>query len=62
MSIFSASQYMTEIINEFRRFRYNYLPMVICTLGDLFQAKEDKLLIYIKGVKIYINDVLVLSK
>ena len=36
--------------------------MGMCTLGDIFQSKVDKLLGDIKGVKMYIDDILVLSK
>ena len=36
--------------------------MGMCTLGDTFQYKLDDLLSDIKGVKLYINDILVLSK
>ena len=36
--------------------------MGMCASGDIFQAKIDKLLSDIKGVKTYINYILVLSK
>ena len=36
--------------------------MGICASGDIFQSKVDKLLGDIKGVKMYIADILVLSK
>ena len=55
-------QDMTTIVTEFGKLRYNRLPMGMFTSGDIFQAKVDNLLVYIKGVKIYINDILVLSK
>ena len=53
---------MTAIVTEFGKFSYNRLPMCMCALGDIFQSKVDKLLGYIKGVKIYIDDIIVLSK
>ena len=34
----------------------------MCASGEIFQAKVDKLLGDIEGVKTYINDILVLSK
>ena len=34
----------------------------MCALVDILQAKVDELLSYIKGVKTYIDDILVLSK
>ena len=34
----------------------------MCTLGDSFQAKLDKLLGDIKGIKTYIDDIIVLRK
>ena len=61
-SLSSASKYMTTIVTEFWKFRYNCLPMIMCTLGDKFQEKLDKLLRNIKVVKTYTNDILVLSK
>ena len=36
--------------------------MGMCTLGDIFQTKVEKIIIYIKGIKTYINDILVFSK
>ena len=56
-----ASQYMTNIVTEFGKFRYNRLPTDMCFLGDKFQAKVNELLFDIKGIKTYINDILVLS-
>ena len=57
-----ASQYMTTIVTEFGKFGYNHLPMGMCTSGDIFQAKVDKLLGDIEGFKTYIVDILVLSR
>ena len=53
---------MTTIFTDFGKFRYNPLPMGMCDYGDIFQAKVDKLLCAIKGVKTYIDDILVLCK
>ena len=36
--------------------------MVMCSPGYIFQSKLDKLLGYIKGVKTYIDDIIILSK
>ena len=57
-----AYQDMTMIVTEFGQFRYNRLPMGMCALGDIFQAKVDNLHGDIEGVKMYIDDILVLSK
>ena len=57
-----ASQYMATIVTEFGKFRYNCLPMGMCTAGDIFQSKLDKLLGDIEGSGTYINFILVLSK
>ena len=56
-----TSQYMTMIVTEIRKFRYNRLPMGICAYGYIFQAKADNLLGDIKGVKTYIGDILILD-
>ena len=53
---------MTTIVTEFGKFKYNRLPMGMCASGDIFQAKLDKLLSDIEGVKKCINDILVLIK
>ena len=53
---------MTTIVNEFGKFRYNRLPMGMCALGDIFQAKVYKLLGDIEGIKTYTDGLLVLSK
>ena len=60
--IFSTSQEITTIVTEFRKFRYNCLPMGMCASGDIFQSKVDNMLSDINFVKTYINDILVLSK
>ena len=48
------------IVTEFGKFRYNRLPMGMCASGDIFQAKVDELIGNIEGVKMYINDILIL--
>ena len=53
---------MTTIVTEFGKFRCNRLSMSMCASGHIFQAKVDKLLGDIKGVKTYIGDILVLRK
>ena len=55
-------QYTTAIVTEFRKFRYNNPPMIMCALGDISQAKVDELLGDIKGVNMYIDDTLVFIK
>ena len=57
-----ASQDMATIVTEFGKLRYNRLPMGMCASGDIFQAKEDELNGDIKGVKTYIDDIIVLGK
>ena len=56
------SQDTTTAVTEFGKFRYNFLTMGMCASGDIFQAKVDKLLGDMEGVKTYIDDILVLSK
>ena len=56
-----ASQNMMTIVTEFSKFRYNHLPMCMCASGGIFQSQVDELLGDIKGVKTYIDDILVLS-
>ena len=53
---------MTMIVTSFGEFRHNRLPMGMCISGDIFEAKVENLLSDIKGVKTYIDNVLVLSK
>ena len=62
MRLSPASQDMTKIATEFGKFKYNRLPMGMCALGDIFQAKVDKLLGDINSVKTYIDDIIVLGK
>ena len=57
-----ASEYMTAIATEFGKFRYNLLPMGMCTLGDIFQSKVYNLIGDIEGVKTYIDGILVLRQ
>ena len=60
--IFPAIQDMTTVFTVFDKFRYNRLPMGMCDLGYIFQAKVDELLGDNEGFKTYIYDKLVLSK
>ena len=57
-----TSQGIKTIVTEFGKLKFNRLPMGMCTSGDIFQSKVDKLLRDITGVKTYIDDILVLSK
>ena len=55
-----VSQDTTAIVTKFVKFRHDRLPMSMYASGDIFQAKVDKLLGDIKGIKIYIDNILVL--
>ena len=59
--IFPAIQGMKMIVTKFWQLRYNYLLMRICTSGDIYQDKVDKLLGETNGIKTYIY-ILVLRK
>ena len=50
------------IVTEFGEFRYNCLPMGMFASEDIIQSKVDELIGDIKGVKTYIDDILVLIK
>ena len=60
--IFTRSQDMTIIVTEFGQSRYNRLLMVIGDNGYIFKDKLDKILGYIKVLKTYNDNILVLSK
>ena len=53
---------MTTIVTELGKFRYNLLPMGMFASRGISQPKLDKLLGDIKGVKTYIDDIIVLGK
>ena len=53
---------ITTIVAEFGEFRYNMVPMELCASGDILQAKVDDISSDIKGVKVYINNILVYGK
>ena len=46
-----ARQYITTIVTEFEKLGYNRLHMGMCALGKILQAKADKQLNDIEGVK-----------
>ena len=58
----SASKDMKIIVTEFGKFRYNHLPMGMCASGDILKATVVYLHGDIEGVKMYINDIIVVSK
>ena len=62
MEIFPESWDLTTIVAEFGKFRYNKFQMILCYTGDTFQAKVDDLLGDIEGLKIYIEDIMILGK
>ena len=62
ISIPPASQDMTTIVTKFGKFRYNRLHMGVCASGYTLQAKVYELLGDIKGLKTYIDDILVSIK
>ena len=62
IDILPKSCNLTTIVTEFGKFRYNRVPMGMCTSGNIFQARVDELLSDIQGVKTYINDILILGK
>ena len=53
---------MTTIVTEFRKFRYNSLPMGMCASEYIFQAKVNEILGNIEGVKMYTDDILISRK
>ena len=54
--------YLTTIVTEFGKSRYNRVPMVLCASNEIFQAKADNILGDINGVKKYTNSIIVLGK
>ena len=60
--ISSASQDMTRLVTKFCKFKYNRIPIGMYASKDIFQVKVDDVLDDIKGVKTYIDNLLVLSK
>ena len=58
--LLNASQESMLIVTTFWKVRYSRPPMGMCSSGDIFQAKLDKQLGDIEGVKIYIDTILVL--
>ena len=53
---------MTTILTKFGKFRYNRLPVRMCTSGVIFKDKVDKLISDIEGIEIYTDDITVLRK
>ena len=62
INILSTTQELLMIVTEFGKFRYIYIPMGMCALGDIFQATVDNPISDIKGSKTYIDNILLLSK
>ena len=56
------SKDITTIVIEFRKFRYNCLPMGMDVLGDVFQSKLYDLIGYIEGIITYIDNILFIGK
>ena len=57
-----CSKDVTTIVTEFGKFRYTCLPMGMVISGDLFQSKMYDLIGDIKGVRIYIDNILCIGK
>ena len=41
IDIYPKSRYLTTIVTEFGKLRYNILPMGLCTSVGIFQSKVD---------------------
>ena len=62
IDLFTESRELTTIINEFSEFKYNRVPMVMCSYGDTYKAKAREVLGDNEGVKMYIDNILVFGK
>ena len=62
MELLPASDYLTTIVTELRKFRYNRVPMGLCAYSDIFQARVNNILSDIKGLNTYTNNIIVLGK
>ena len=56
MEILPESEYLTTIVTELGKFRYNRFPMGLCAYSDIFQSKVDNLLGDNKGLR-YISTI-----
>ena len=62
IDLLTESGNLTTIVTGFWKFRYNRFPRGLYASGEIFQSKVDELLGDIKGVKTYINDIILLGK
>ena len=60
--LYPGSQGMRTIVTEFGKFRYNKLPMGMCTSRYISQVRVGDLLDNIEGVENYIDYILVFNK
>ena len=60
--LYPGSQGMRTIVTEFGKFRYNKLPMGMCTSRYISQVRVGELLDNIEGVENYIDYILVFNK
>ena len=56
------SKDMTPIVTKFGKFKYNRLPVVMWTSGDIFQTKIDELLGDVYVINIYIYYMMIPNK
>ena len=62
IDISPKSRDLKTLVKCFGTFGYNRVPMGLCNYGEIFQAKVDELIGGIKGVKTYIDNIIVLGK
>ena len=62
MELSHHNKEITNIFAKFVKLRHNWLWMGMCASSDIFESKIDELLGYIEGFKLYIYNIIVLSK
>ena len=61
IALYPASQKLYTIVLPWGKYEYQKLPMALCSNLDIIQEKMNKLFNGLDFVRIYINDLLMIS-
>ena len=53
---------LCTIILPWRKYKYKYLPMMVCNSLEIFQEKMNDMFCGMKFIRAYINDQLIITK
>ena len=58
----AKSKQLCKIVTKWGKYEYQQLPMDLCNIPDIFQEKMSELFVGLDTVRVYINELLHVTK